>query len=327
MKIRNFPLFLSLSVILLLVPYILDNYYLHLIIIISVYVILTSSFNLVAGYTGQLSLAHAAFFGVGGYASANLVMKMGISFWLALPIAAAVAALLGFLIGYPSLRVKKHYLVMVTLAFAEIMRLIFNNEVELTGGPDGIPNIPSPNSFSLGIWTIDFSSKVAYYYLALIITLLTLFALFRIVNSSTGRILVSIRENEILSESMGINVMKYKLFSFTVGSAFAGIAGSLYAHYISCISPDAFSFMVMTNILIMTMIGGAGTILGPVIGSITMTFVSEYLRILPAFRWIIYGSVLIIIVIFMPQGIVGALKSFYVTHIRRSLRTLMCLDV
>jgi len=321
MRIRNVAILGSTGLALVCVPYTVENYPLHVMIMICLYVILTSSFNLLAGYTGQLSMAHAAFFGIGGYASAIMVMRMGMSFWVALPAAAALTGLLGILLGYPGLRMTGHYFVIVTLAFGETIRLIFNNEVELTGGPDGLVNIPSPEPVSLQNLTIDFTSKVAYYYLTLATVSLILFVIYMMIRSRIGRILVSIREDERLAQCLGVDPMKYKIFAFTVSGIFAGIAGSLYAHYIRAISPDAFSFLTMMNILVMAVVGGLGTILGPIIGSIVMTIVSEYLRVFSELRWVVYGLALIMIVMVMPEGIVGRLRHLDMSRTRSRRRS------
>jgi branched-chain amino acid transport system permease protein len=293
------------AVLLLLLPFFIrDNYNMHLIIMSMIFILLASGLNLVVGYVGQLSLGHAAFFGIGAYTSALLNLNVGVPFWGGMILGGGMAAFIGFLLGYVTLRVRGHCFVLITIAFAEIFKLIHFNWVDLTHGQMGLSDIATPAIRISGVLDLAFSSKVHYYYLALLLVAVTIYVNSRLVHSRLGRAFIGIRENELLAESVGINAFQYAMVAFIVGAFFAGIAGSFYAHYITFISPDLFSFSVTTTMIVMLVMGGKGTIVGPVVGAVIFTVLPEYLRIAEKLRLPIFGLILLVGIMYMPQGLI-----------------------
>ena len=283
------------------------EYLLHILIIAGIYIILTLSLNLIVGYTGLPALGHAAFSCVGAYVSSLLVLRMGFSPWIGLLIGTCVAVLFGIIIGYPSLRLKGDYLALATFGFGVIVYSVAKNWVSLTRGPMGLPGIPR---FSL----LGFSFDMLWSYLIVVVVfvLITIFVLRRVVESPFGRVLRSIREDEIASEALGKNTAKHKLLVFMIGAFFAGIAGSLYAHYITFIDPSSFTVMESITILLMVIFGGMGSIPGSIVGATVLVVFPELLRFLgmPSFieaptRQMIYGLLLIVLMIKRPQGLLG----------------------
>jgi branched-chain amino acid transport system permease protein len=293
------------ATLLLLLPFIIrDNYNMHLIIMSMIFIELASGLNLIVGYVGQLSLGHAAFFGIGAYTSALLNLKLGIPFWEGMILGGGMASLIGFFLGYVTLRVRGHCFVLITIAFAEIFKLIHFNWVDLTHGQMGLSDIAPPAIRIPGLMDLVFSTKSQYYYLALVLVAITIYINSRLVHSRLGRAFIGIRENEMLAESVGINAFKYSMVAFVVGAFFAGIAGSYYAHYITFISPDLFSFSVTTTMIVMLVMGGKGTVVGPIVGAVIFTVLPEYLRIAEKLRLPIFGLVLLIGIMYMPQGLI-----------------------
>ena len=283
------------------------EYFLHILVITGIYVILTLSLNLVVGYTGLAALGHAAFSCVGAYASSLLALNYGLSPWIGLIVGACVAAILGALIGIPSLRLKGDYLAIATFGFGVIVYSGAKNWVSLTRGPMGLPGIPGFSVFGLQlseVWT--------YLILVAIFVFLTYFVIRRVVNSPFGRILRGIREDEIAALAMGKNVNKYKIMVFVIGAFFAGIAGSLYAHYITFIDPSSFTVMESIAILLMVVFGGMGSLPGSFVGAAILVIFPELLRFLgmpssvaAPLRQMIYGLLLIVLMLKRPQGILG----------------------
>jgi branched-chain amino acid transport system permease protein len=278
-------------------------YHLHVLIMAGIFAILAQSLNLLLGYTGQLSLGHAAFFGIGAYTSALLALKLEWSFWLALPCAAAAAGLAGWAIGRLALKLRGAYFVLVTISFAGVISLVSINWMELTNGPLGLPGVPPPE---LGPWS--FRTKSAYYYLVLAGAAGAYAVCHRLVHSRIGRALVALRENEPLAESVGIDGTRYLVLAAVVSAALAGVAGSLYAHYTRFVSPEVFLFTYTVTMVIMVIAGGQGTLVGPVVGALLFTALPEALREAMAWQWqmLAYGVVLVVLVFFLPRGIVPA---------------------
>lgn len=302
---------LSLLVLLICLPlFVTAKYPLHLLIMVGIWSIAASSLNLILGYTGQASLGHAAFFGIGAYASALLMIKVGLSFWLALPAASLIAALFGFLIGLPALRTRGSYFAIATLGFNIIVTIIIEHWDDFTQGGAGISGIPKPDSLPLPfLGKVDFATLSGQYYLVFFFLFLTLFSIHRIVNSPVGKIYLAIRGGELLAESLGVNPMWNKLVSFSTSAFFAGLAGALYGSYQGFISPDTSNFHIGFDLLIYLLVGGVATIPGPIIGAIIMTIIPEILQFLLEYRIIFYGSFLIVVVIFLPRGLVGLWRS------------------
>ncbi|WP_342431391.1 branched-chain amino acid ABC transporter permease [Neobacillus sp. FSL H8-0543] len=303
-RIKIGAIFLTL-VILLVMPLFLDLYLVHILNQIGIMVILTASLNLMVGYTGQLSFAHIGLFAVGAYTSAILTTTAGFSFWTAFPIAAIIAGIFGFIIGLPVLRFKTHFFAIVTMAFGEIIRLTIYNLRDLTGGPNGIYNIPFPTNF----FGLDFALREHFYYLILVSAIIVILLVKFLINTRTGRAMIAIRENENFALFVGINTWRVKIFAFTISAAIAGFAGSLYAHYNSYISPYSFTISESVSVLLMVIIGGMGTIIGPILGTTFLTFLPELLRSVSEYRMVIYGGLLVLTIMFMRDGILGVIKS------------------
>lgn len=276
-----------------------EPYYLHIMISIFILSILALTLRLVL-LTGLFSLGHAAFWGIGAYASAKLVMGLGISFWAALPLSGLVTVLIGVLIGYPTLRIKGVYFALITLAFCEIVRLSIIHWSDFLGGLAGIPSIPRP---SFG--PIVFMSKVPYYYLALALVALTTAVMWRIDRSRTGSIFRAIRENDVLAESIGINLMKYKMLAWMIACFFTGIAGSFYAHYMLFISPEYFTVWESIFLFLFIIIGGIRTIFGPILGAALFAMLPEFLGAFEQWEPVIFAVLLILIVFFLPHGLIS----------------------
>jgi len=286
------------------------EYLLHILVIAGIYIILTLSLNLIVGYTGLPALGHAAFSCIGAYTSSLLALNIGLSPWTGLLTGACVAAFSGVVIGYPAVRLKGDYLALATFGLGVIVYSIAKNWVSLTRGPMGLPGIPGFSILGFGL-----SEIWSYLLLVSVFVVFTVFVIKRIVNSPFGRILRSIREDEIASESLGKDTTKYKLLVFIIGAFFAGIAGSLYAHYITFIDPSSFTVMESITILLMVIFGGMGSISGSVVGAVILVVLPELLRFLgmpssiaAPMRQMIYGLLLVALMLKRPQGIMGAYR-------------------
>ena len=277
-----------------------DDYIIRVAIMAGIFIILSLSLNLVTGYAGQFCLGWAAFYGVGAYTSALLVMKMNFSFWLTMPPGGLMAALFGIALGIPTMRLKDIYLAITTLGFGEIVRLTMVNWTDLTRGSMGLPGIPSPSLFGY-----EFASNIPYYYLILILVVITILAMRRIIDSRIGRALIAIREDDLAAKTMGIDITAYKVMAFAVGAFFAGIAGSFYAHYSSFIDPHTFSFSESISVLAMVVLGGMGSIRGAILGAVVLSMAPEILRDVSEYRMIIFGLIMMIVMLVRPQGIMG----------------------
>ena len=283
-----------------------DQYVLRIGTLCVMYTGLAMSLNLISGFMGQVSLGHAAFLGIGAYASAILSDRTGMPFIVTMLFAMLVAAVAGMLLGIPALKLSGSYLAIVTLGFCEIVRLVELNWVDLTRGPMGMTGIERPNLFGLQI-----KSQMSYYYLCLVLVLIIVFVLSNIINSHVGRGIMSVREDAIAASAMGVNVFRYKVMTFTISSAFAGMMGAFYAHYMRFIDPSAFNFDQSTQILSMVILGGLGSMPGSVLGAVLLTSIPELLREVlqntpfSDARMLIYGLVLVIMMVFRPKGILG----------------------
>jgi len=288
--------------ILLALPFMIGNmpYLFRTVIIITLYIVLALSLNLVIGFAGQLSMGHSAFYGIGAYTTALLMVEAKWSFWLALLASAVVASLFGFLLGIPTLRLKGDYLAIATIGFGELVRLVLINWVSFTRGPAGIPGIPGPSLFGYTIHT-----NADYYYIILALMLLTVVISNRLLNSRLGRGLIAIRDDEIAAEAMGINPATVKIMAFVLGAAIAGVAGSFFASYIHYVNPDNFTYVESVVILCMVVLGGTGSIPGVIAGAIILAALPEFLRDISTYRYAIYGMLLILMMINRPQGMIG----------------------
>ncbi|MCL4132417.1 UNVERIFIED_CONTAM: hypothetical protein GTU68_006266 [Idotea baltica] len=300
---RTFILYGLAFIGFLLLPQLLSvKYYLHLSVLALIWVIAAQGQNLIQGYTGYVSIVQAGFMGIGAYSTALMGLHFDLPVWLTITLAPFVTALFAILTGYPSLRVKGHYFAIVTLAFNMVIFIVLMNFHQLTQGEAGITAIPKPGGKD-GFF--NWQDRETYYYFVLIIAALMTGLAALIVRSRVGQILVAIRQNEDLVGAVGIAAWKYKLFAFVTSAMFAGLAGAIYAHYQSFINPEIFGIAQSLDAILAVIIGGSGTIAGPIIGAFFVVFLPEYLRFADSFRLILYGLVLVLATIFMPRGIAG----------------------
>ncbi len=286
------------------------EYFIHILIITGIYIILSQSLNLIVGYTGLAALGHIGFACIGAYTSSLLALNFGISPWIGLFIGAVLAGLLGIVVGYPSLRLKGDYLAIATFGLGVIVYSVAKNWVSLTRGPMGLPGIPQ-----FSIFGYKLSSSGVYLILVTIFVFISYIIIRNIVKSPWGRVLKGIREDEIAVLALGKNINKYKLTVFVVGAFFAGIAGSLSAHYIGFIDPSSFTVMESITVLLMVVFGGMGSLGGSFIGAAILIIFPELLRFLgmpssiaAPLRQMIYGLLLIVLMIWRPQGLLGKYK-------------------
>jgi len=309
-----------------------DFYVLHILITTGIFIIAAMSLNLLLGFTGQLSLGHVAFFGIGAYTSALVSLGFEIHIlpdvtvglapkpvWFAMLTGILIAGLTGYAIGKLSFRVRGAYFVIVSISFAEVVRLVAVNWVELTQGPMALNNIPA---LTLGIGPIELSflRKPSFYLLVLTAVVVCYVIIARLVNSRAGRAMIALRENESLAMSVGIDVTRYLVIATIVSAAMAGMAGALYTHYIRIVDPDIFLFIYTVTMVIMVITGGKGTLAGPLVGGAIFGILPEVLRamaIRPEVQWIIYGVLMVLVVYFLPAGIVPAIKRSLVSWKRR----------
>ncbi|MEE9590607.1 MAG: branched-chain amino acid ABC transporter permease [Hyphomicrobiaceae bacterium] len=309
------------------IPLWMDNlYFLHILITTGIFIIAAMSLNLLLGYTGQLSLGHVAFFGIGAYASALVSLGFDLELadtytyvfdpkpvWFAFLCGILVAALAGWFIGKISFRVRGAYFVIVTISFAEVVRLVALNWIDLTEGPMALNNIPPITLGLPGMWERTFWTKPPNYYLVLAVCIISYVIIRRIVYSRAGRAMIALRENEPLATSVGVDVTKYLVLATVVSAGMAGAAGGLYTHYVRIVDPDVFLFIYTVTMVIMVITGGKGTLIGPVVGGLIFGILPEVLREFasPEMQWIIYGVLMILIVFFLPEGIVPAVTAWW----------------
>lgn len=268
-----------------------NDYIIQVATITGINIIMVLGLNLITGVTGQLSLGHAGFMSIGAYASAMFSIHLGVPFWATLIVGTAFGGIFGALLGIPILRLRGDYLAIATLGFAEIVRVVILNTPSLGG--------------ALGIYGIPQSTNLL---ITLVLVFFAIFFMYRLEKSRHGLAIRSIREDEIAAEMMGINISRYKVLSFAIGSAFAGLGGALYAHFLSYINPVDFGFMKSIEQLCMLVLGGMGSIVGAVFGSVVLSTIPELLRFASEYRMVTYGIVLIIMMIFRPQGLFGKIK-------------------
>ena len=298
-------LWIFVLVLLLLVPTLSgENYYfLHISIMVGIFVILAQGLNILFGYAGQISIGHAAFYAIGAYASALLAARLSFPFWASSLFSLLFTGLVGFLLGLTCLRLRGEYLAITTVAFGEIVQVILTQWEEVSGGPEGFLNIPKAH-----IGSFLFDTPVRFYYLTLFITLLSLVLARNLTSFKLGRSFRSIRDDPLAANILGVDTTKVKLIAFVLSAAYSGLAGSLYAHYSRALLPDYFSLSLSVLIFMMVMLGGMGSLYGPVIGAIVLTVSFELLRALQAYQMVIYGVLVLLITIFAPEGLVGIVK-------------------
>ncbi len=296
---KNLYALATLTGIIIVLPFLIGNpYYIGILVFLGIYSLITIGLSLLIGYTGQISLGHAAFFGIGAYASGILSTRFGASPWMGMTAAIFLTAGVAFIIGSPALKLKGHYLAMATLAFGVIIYIVFNQWITLTGGPSGFGGIPN---FSLAGFSLD--SDFSYYYFVWGIVLFVLLASLNLIHSRVGRALRSIHGGEVAAKCMGVDASGYKLKIFIFSAILAGLAGSLYAHFVTFLSPGGFGLMFSIVLLTMVAVGGMANIWGALIGTAILTILPEYLRTFQDYDILIYGAVLLGIMIFLPEGL------------------------
>lgn len=283
-------------------PFLAGNDY-HLTVMSTAYIfaIATVGLNLITGYTGQFNLAHSGFMAIGAYTVGILTVDHQVPFWAAFALSGVVAAAVGFFVGLVSLRLKGHFFSIFTMCVGYIMFLLIEKWESLTHGTVGIMGIPVPSA----IGPISFESPRALYYLVFFFLVVGMWVMHRIVNSLLGRTFMAIRNGDELAESLGINLMRNKVLAFMLSVAYAGFAGGLYAGFVRFLGPDLASVEQTFNMTVYMLIGGLGTLVGPLLGAIAMPWLTQYLQFLQELRYLVFGPILVLLVIFMPHGIVG----------------------
>jgi branched-chain amino acid transport system permease protein len=297
--LRLLPRILLVALALAIPAVMPNNYYLSLTNLALIYIIVAIGLNFIYGYTGYISFAQAGFFGIGAYTAALLAVETHASCWVTLPLSGLVAAVFGILLGIPALKLSGHYLAMCTIGFGIIVQMVLQNWTAFTHGAQGIQGIPG-----IVLGPLALSSSTQYYYFMLLFACLAALLCWAIEHSNLGRSFKAVREDEIAASTSGINLTFTKVFSFALSALFAGVAGGLYAHMSSYISPDTFSFDQSIVFFTMVLVGGAGTVWGPIVGAVLLTFIPELLRFLEEYYMALFGIGICLAMLFMPQGIV-----------------------
>jgi branched-chain amino acid transport system permease protein len=302
LKLPTWALILIIAILALFPILITSPYLVRLVILAFLWIIVNSSWNLVMGVSGIFSLAQFALFAIGGYVSAILAINLGISPWITMFIGAIAAVIASIIIGLPTLRLRGVYVVLFTLAFHEILRvLITTDESGMTGGAFGLQGIPALGLPFLG----EKGNFLFNYYLALLLSSVTLLILYRITYSPIGLAFQSLRDSERYATSRGVSPFRFKMLVFTISAFFTGLTGAFYAHYYTTISPTAFSFGLMMNLMAMIVLGGWGTFAGPILGTFVLLILSEVLHSVEQFRLIIFGLVMTGVVVLLPGGLIS----------------------
>ena len=292
--------FLLFALLILVLPLLLkEGYLLNVLVFVGIHTMLAVALNLLLGYAGQISLGHAGFFGMGAYLSAILTTTYGFNPWLVMPLAASAVGLLAFLVGFPILKLKGHYLAMATLGLGIIVYIVLNETVDYTGGPSGFSGIPN-----LALGEFSFNSDLRNYYLIWSVTLTVILFAVNLTGSRVGRALRAIHDSEVAARVMGVNARLLKVQIFALSAVISALAGSLYAHTMTFVSPASFGFNFSVELLTMVVIGGLGSIYGSFLGAALLTLLPEVLRSAQDFDIIIYGGLLMVMVMFMPGGLV-----------------------
>ena len=302
--------FIMAAIVIGLLPMIFsDSYWRTNLIVCAINVLLAVGLDFVLGYAGQLNLGQSAFYGIGAYVSTLMIMKLGMPFWLAFACGVLLAGLAGMLLSIFAVRLRGHYLAIASLGFAVITYQILLNWISLTQGPLGIYAIPPPPPLRIpGLPAIEFNNLANLFYLTAGFALLTYMLLDQLVRSPIGETLTAIREDEISAASLGIICQKWKVLAFAISSAVAGAGGCFYASFVGTLVPDAFFITESFTILAMVIVGGMGTLIGPVLGAILLTVLPELLRGIGDLRLIVYGVLVTLVVLFMPGGMVQAAR-------------------
>lgn len=304
---RDFLKFLAFAAMILAAPLAFKGGYLmNVLVFVGIHTMLAIGLNLLLGYAGQISLGHAGFFGLGAYLSGILTTSYSWNPWLAMPLSALIVGGVAFLIGFPILKLKGHYLAMATLGLGIIIYIIFNETVDLTGGPSGLSGIPN-----LTIASFTFDTDVKNYYLIWLFTLATILLALNLANSRVGRALRAVHDSEVAARVVGVNARLLKVQIFALSAVISSIAGSLYAHTMTFVAPASFGFNFSIELLTMVVIGGLGSIYGSFLGAALLTLLPEFLRSAQDYDIIIYGGLLMVMVMFMPGGLVRGIPDLF----------------
>jgi branched-chain amino acid transport system permease protein len=294
----------------ILFPFVFSSMYtIRLGTVCMMYIMLALSLNLLTGIMGQMSFGHAAFWGIGAYTTAILATKMGLGSETLILASMVVAGIFGLLVGLPVLKLSGTYLTLVTLGFCEIIRMVELNWMDLTRGPLGIPGIPKPSFFGLQI-----TSMTGIYFMIFVMMLITLFIVKSIVDSRVGLAVKAIRDDDLAATAMGVHVFRYKVMIFVISSMLAGAAGSFFAQYISYIDPTSFTTNASLEILVMVIFGGLGSIVGSVLGALSLTILPELLRGLMEYRMLLYGALIVVLMLLKPSGLLGEINFTYISQ-------------
>lgn len=292
-----------------------SNYFLLVLCLIGIYLLVVTGMDVLYGFSGQVSLGHAAFFGIGAYVSALASTELGLSVWVSMLLGVVAGMVIGVLLAWPSVKLVHHFLALVTIGFGEIVRLAFLNSREVTGGFEGIGGIPAP---SIGSW--EFDSYFRYYYLVLVLAGAGMLVKRNLRSSAWGRRFLGVRENAAAAEAFGTPLLRTRTMAFAISAAYGALGGTLYAHLVSYISPGTFAFDQSTLFLTMVLIGGYGTVWGPVIGVSVLTFLTEYGQAFELYQGVFLGIAIIVVVAVLPRGVAGSLEDLYRDHLRQKAR-------
>jgi branched-chain amino acid transport system permease protein len=299
--------YIILGLFIILLPFLLNSYHVHVINIIGIFIIMSLSLDIALGRAGLIHIAPTAFYGIGAYFTGIFMLRVmpqtAFAYWLALPLVIILTGLIGFLVVLPGLRLRGMFFAVATIGFGEVAFSIFNNWVDMTGGPYGLKSIPRPQIMS---FVID--SNVKFYFFIYFFVIIVCILVFRLVNGPTGRAWMAVREDEIGATSLGINIKRAKIEAFITSAVLSGIAGWIFAPYVTYLSPNNFTELEAIFVLTMVIIGGRGSFIGPIFGAVLLIFLQEILRPIESFRMLVFSLILLIVIIYRPQGLFGRLK-------------------
>ncbi|MGG1685392.1 branched-chain amino acid ABC transporter permease [Pseudalkalibacillus sp. NRS-1564] len=311
-------LLLLVACVAVLFPLIFPNMYvLQLLTLVFIWSIAVYGFNIISGYVGYLSLAHAGFFAIGAYGVGLLTTKAGMPYWVALFLAVAITSIAGAIVGVVALRTKSHFFAIYTMCVGVIIYLLIDKWDSLTGGVRGLIGIPAPGS----IGPVTFDTLTSQYYLALFFLSFTIFLCYRIVHSLLGRTFIAIRNSEELAKTIGISIMKNQLLAFTLSALFAGLSGALYASFIRFIGPQISAITVTFEMLMYLLVGGIGTLAGPIVGTLIVVSLTQSLQFLEEYRMLIFGPVVVLLVLYYPRGITGSIQAYMQKKRQKKVKT------
>ncbi|HBD10358.1 MAG TPA: branched-chain amino acid ABC transporter permease [Syntrophobacteraceae bacterium] len=299
-------LFLIAALILAVFPWVVTaieaiSHYVDVMVFAGIFCLVTMGLSMLMGYAGQISMAQAAFFGIGAYSSGILTVHFAWNPWAAIPVGCLLAAAVAWLVGIPALRLKGHYLAMATLGFGVIVSIVFAEEIRWTGGPSGLPDIPRLRLAGRAI-----SNELQYYYLVWSVVLIALLFCLQVIHSRVGRALRAIHEQDVAAEAQGVATAGYKVQVFVLSAVLAALAGSFYTHYVTFLNPSSFNLMWSIRFVLMVVVGGMQSIWGAILGTVLMTFVgNEWLQVFADYEILVYGAVLLVVALFLPQGLVS----------------------